>query len=92
MNWKKEEIKEINKILSDKNSVPLEYTYKGKTKNGIPHTLREIGIKDKFKKPKILENKDPYDLELLKSLKGEEALIRFHYKTRCRNIRTTNWK
>jgi len=82
MNWKKELMKEINKILSDKNSAPLEYTYKGKTKNGIPHTLREIGIKDKFKKPKILENRDPYDLDLLNSLKGEEALLRFHYKTR----------
>tara|TARA_B100000575_G_C23081542_1_gene623131 strand:+ start:146 stop:718 length:573 start_codon:yes stop_codon:yes gene_type:complete len=83
MNWKKEGMKEINKILSDKNSTPLEYTYKGKTKNGIPHTLREIGIKDKFKLPKTFKG-DYYDLDFLKSLKGEKALFFFyHIGTRC---------
>ena len=88
-----EDIQRVKKILSDPNSISLEYTYKGETLKGdssIPHGKGE----KQFIEPKSFKELEEivvdgmlipmtYDLDFLKCLKGDVAQGFFYsYETR----------
>ena len=87
--YRKEDIKKAKKILSNSKSISLEFTYEGKSLNGVPHTLKEFGSKT-FIYPKLFYDLhelhktkpffDDYDLDFLKCIKGDDALAFFYDK------------
>ena len=62
------EAKSLQKILKDKNSEYLKYTYEGEIQNGVPHTPDGYGLKifEEQNRKNYTDAGLPYDLEMLK--------------------------